>query len=521
MKMQYVLFFVLLVFSSLSHSIPITQYNEADATNQVTIRMSGATAHDAGLLLLLRNTTAGSVICKSGTLDVYITSTKNDTLYFCTGGINSGANDKRIAIFKESDGGSGVGVGPLVRAQDTLNVSDGTTITRNWLDPSDATIRASAGVSKPASGAFSAYKEHANMPSTAVTAVGNAEVGISDIEPARFAQIYSPALTATELNSLQINGISGVIFGVPVTKSIYQRLQALQFPTSSVCHPSNVGYGVISDSSSKASSEECMPSLNRDHISAIYTGSIVTWDKIKSSINNTETAANVAPFGALTDTNIYIQRRLATSGTERSFEIYFADVGCVAGTSKFLDKTTPRVIENSGTSNVISGLNANELAGKGAIGVLTTEKIASSTDGWRFIKLNGFSPNLLNVIKGTYDHFFESTIQWRKVPIAGLPALPTNKKSVATAIVNQLGNPSVVSTLDVGFTHPFGRSGLVGNAIKNKLRAPTTPFVADGSNPSNSSDVYYRPVASSTRSPAGVTNACRSPVKVNDSQVGM
>jgi len=189
MKLQCILFSSLLAFSSLVQALPATQFNEPDTTNQVTIRMSGATAHDAGLLLLLRNTTPGSVICKPNTLDVYISASKNDTLYFCMGGINSGANNKRIAIFKESDGGTGVGVGPLVRAQETLNVSDGTTITRNWLDVSDETVRASAGVSKPASGAFAGYKEDAAMPSNAVTIVGIVDVGISYIEPARFAQI--------------------------------------------------------------------------------------------------------------------------------------------------------------------------------------------------------------------------------------------------------------------------------------------------------------------------------------------
>lgn len=521
MKLQCILFSSLLAFSSLAHSLPATQFVESDTANQITVRMSGATAHDAGLLLLLRNTTPGSVICKSNTLDVYITSSKNDALYFCTGGINSGANNKRIAILKESDGGSGVGVGPLVRAQETLNISDGTTITRNWIDPSDATIRASVGVIKPASGSFSAYTEHAGMPATAVTTVGDADVGISDIEPARFAQIYTPVIAATELAALQINGISGVIFGVPVTKSIYQRLQALQFPTTSVCHPSNAGYGLITETTSKASSEECMPSLNKDQVAAMYTGSLTTWSQIRSAINKTETAASVAPYGTLTDANIYVQRRFATSGTQRSFEIYFADTGCVVGARKFLDKTNVRVTENSGTNNVISGLNGAETAGKGSIGVLTTEKIPNSSDGWRFVKLNGAAPNLLNVVKGTYDLYFESTIQWRKVPVAGLPAIDVNKKSVATAIVNQLGKPSVVSTLDISFSHPFGRAGLVGNAIKNKLTAPTTPFIASGATVTDTSDVYVRPVASSTRGPTGVPNACLNPTKVNASQPGL
>lgn len=511
----------ILLFTSLNTSaLPVTQFVESDATNQVTIRMSGATAHDAGLLLLLRNTTLGSQICKPDTLDVYVTSTKNDALYFCTGGADSGVANKRLAIFKESDGGSGVGVGPLVRATETQNISDGTTITRNWINPDDAAIRASVGTTRPVLGAFSAYKEHTGMPATAVTTVGAADVGISDIEPARFAQIYSPVLTAAELNSLQINGISGVIFGVPVTKTIYQRLQALQFAATNVCHPSNVGYGSINDLTSKASSEDCMPSLSKDAIAGIYTGAIITWDQIRSKVNTTENAASVAPFGALADTNIYIQRRVATSGTQRSFEIYFSNIGCITGASPFLSKTNTRVTENSGTSNVISNLNTDDLAGKGSIGILTTEKVAASTDGWRFIKINGYSPSLLNVIKGNYEHFFESTIQWRRIAIAGLPAITTDKRSVATSIVNQLGNRSVVSTLNVGFTHPFGRAGLAGNAVKNRLGAATTPYIASGATVTATNDVYNRPIATSTRGRTGTPNACLSPVKVNFFQVG-
>jgi len=520
MKLKLTLFTFLLSLSPLTHSLPASQFNESDAANQVTIRMSGATAHDAGLLLLLRNTLTGAQICKPDTLDVYITSTKNDALYFCTGGADSGVANKRLAIFKESDGGSGVGVGPLVRSTDTFSIADGTTITRNWLNPSDSTVIASAGVTKAVVGAFSAYKEHTSMPATAVTTIGNADVGISDIEPKQFSQIYSPSLTDAELNSLQNNGISGVIFGVPVTKTIYARMQALQFPKTSVCHPSNASYGSLSSSTSKASSEACMPSLSRDAIAGMYTGAITSWTQIRSKVNKTETAASVAPFGALADTNIYIQRRVATSGTQRSFEIYFSDVGCIPAASSFLDRTNTRVTENSGTNNVISNMNTDELAGKGSVGVLTTEKVASSTDGWRFIKINGYSPSLLNVVKGNYEHFFESTIQWRKSSIAGLPILSGNKLTVAKAIVNQLGVPAVVATLDSGFSHPFGRAGLVGNAIKNKINAPKTPYIASGINVTATNDVYNRPIATSTRGRTGTPNACLSPIKINFFQVG-
>ena len=91
----------ILLFTSLNTSaLPVTQFSESDATNQITVRMSGATAHDAGLLLLLRNSTPGAVICKPNTLDVYITAAKNDALYFCCNHLRSSdMSVLRVLIF--------------------------------------------------------------------------------------------------------------------------------------------------------------------------------------------------------------------------------------------------------------------------------------------------------------------------------------------------------------------------------------------------------------------------------------
>lgn len=502
-------------------------FDEASA-KQVTIRLSGATAHDAGLLLLLRNTTTGAQICKPNTLDVYQDASKNNTLYYCEGGANSGfasgaiaANKKYIAILKESDGGSGVGVAPLVRTGPTYNVVDLTTVTRDWLDATDADVIAAAGTPVAVSGAFSAYTSHLNIANGNTTQVGNADAGISDVEPLRFQNLYTPALTAAELNSLTVNGISGVIFGTPVTKAVYERLQALQFPTSSPCNPNNAGYDGLATITTNASSEACMPSLSRDTIGAIFTGQITKWSQIQSAQDPAVNAFNVTvsfagrEANALASDDITIQRRVATSGTQRSNEIYFSSAGCIAGAPAFLSKTDPRVTENSGTSNVVSGLNADNTADKGSIGTLTSERPASNTTGYRFIKINGYAPSLLNVVKGNYDFFFESTIQWRRIAVGGMPAITLAKRNVMSAIVNQLGKPSVVATLDQGLVDAFGRTGLVGNAVTNKTSVATTPYKADGTNPADTNDVYNRPVATSTRGLTGAPNACRVPVKVN------
>jgi len=508
-----------------AQALNISQFAEADTANQVTLRVSGATAHDKGLLALLRDSAVGAQVCVPGSLDVYILATKNDALYFCTGGDASGAQGKRLAIFKESDGGSGVGVGPLVRSSATLNIVDGSTITRNFIDPTASAIGASTGSAKSADGPLAAYTEHANLDSSAVVTNQQSDVGISDVEPAQFKQIYDPNLTTTELNALQVNGISSVIFGVPVTKVAYKALQAIQFQPVNKCHPGNATYGNLDDLASVASSEACMPSLTRDLIAGIYTGRITKWGQVWSSNRNVN-AANVPTFGLAANPDIFIQRRVATSGTERSFEVYFAGTDCVDGAPTFLTNTTARVTENSGTSNVVSGLTADNTAGKGSVGVLTSERVAAVSDGWRFIKVDGAAPSVLNAVKGSHEFFFESTIQWRKTAIVSgdttLPALPLAKKNVAQAIVNQLGKPDVVARLNTAFNHPFGRAGLLGNAVKNKASAPTTPYIANGSDATKLNDVYNRPIATSTRGVSGNPNACRLTVKVsNRAQAGL
>jgi hypothetical protein len=102
-----------------------------------------------------------------------------------------------------------------------------------------------------------------------------------------------------------------------------------------------------------------------------------------------------------------------------------------------------------------------------------------------------------------------------------MPAITLAKRNVLTSIVNQLGKPDVVATLDKGFVDVYGRTGLIGNAVANKTSIATTPYKADGSNPADTNDVYNRPVATSTRGLTGSPNACRVPVKVNaDVQVG-
>ena len=62
-------------------ALTLASFNEADTANQLTLRISGSSAHDKGLMQLLRLTTAGGAeICAPNTLDVYTSGTSDTTL---------------------------------------------------------------------------------------------------------------------------------------------------------------------------------------------------------------------------------------------------------------------------------------------------------------------------------------------------------------------------------------------------------------------------------------------------------
>jgi hypothetical protein len=140
---------------------------------------------------------------------------------------------------------------------------------------------------------------------------------------------------------------------------------------------------------------------------------------------------------------------------------------------------------------------------------------------WRFIKINGAAPTVLNAVKGSYDFFFESTMQYRNATVNTLAPLSVAKKAVADAMAAKLGLPNVVNDLNVAFTQTYGRGGLVGNAVDNAAEAPVAPFVAISAasiSPVLEHDVYAKPIALSTRGASGAVNACLAPVTVLDSQ---
>ncbi|MBI4697314.1 MAG: hypothetical protein HY749_25180 [Gammaproteobacteria bacterium] len=506
----------------------VVAFNEADP-NQVTIRVGGSSAHDNGLQQLMRLTHAGGAeICKAGTLDVYMTSDKNARLFYCQAGADSGlAATKRLAIFKRSNGGSGTGIATVLRPGVT-SLTDGSTVAPNYLDVSNAAVKGAAGVAFAADGNFAAYTLHSGITTTGTTIaapLNAADVGISDIEPNKFYSIFVPSISASEDNAIKNTtfGISSVIFGFAVTNGVYERLQAVEFAPTNACNPNNAGYAAV------ANTEGCMPSLTKAQLQAILTGNYSDWSQIQSSHTagldvSTATTPTYPTDLASIDSAIYVGRRALSSGTEASFEIYNMAQRCIAGSPVMVDKGTDPVHVDEGSSGtqVVTNLNAKETAGLGAIGILSTEVPPTAVDKYRFIKIQGYAPSVLNVVKSNYDFFYESTLQYRGTAINGLPALTGDKKTLADKIVGAIGSPNVVNDLDRTFLHPnFGYAGLLGNAVANAANAPVPPLVTGAYNSGNTHDVLAFPIATKTRGVSGTVNACLPPVDVSNTQAGI
>lgn len=534
-------------------ALPMASFVEN--AGQVTVRITGSSAHDKGLNQLMRLQGAGNpAMCVPGTLDIYHTPDNNNRLFFCTGGAQSGAAGLRLAVFKRSNGGSGTGVGTLVRGTNVVNggvlLADGTKVQAFQLDT--AAAAAAVGVANVLNCAnpvanFMGCTDHTTaangntvlIPPNVAGADSYADVGISDEESTVFTSVFAPALGAGEIGAIPPKGISGVIFGVPVTKGIFQRLQVLQFDPAGLnanCNPNVAGYNVAAPAPANivGNTEACMPSMTKEQVQGLFTQQVPDWSLFSSSYAggpaSLDLATAPAPYNlAMADSGVYIERRVNSSGTEHGAEIQFMQQGCVNGSNLMATNATGGVsgisglkfaIENSSGGAIPTNLTAHDVALRGAVGVLTSETVAAAGDRWRFVKINGVAPTVLNTVKGTYEYFYEGTMQYRTAavgPVGWAPALAGGQKAVADAIALSIGSPNVLNDLDSSFGQLFGFAGLVGNAVTGAASAPVPPLVAIANGSGNPSDVLDKPIALATRG-AGTLNACLSPVTVNVSQ---
>lgn len=454
-------------------ALPLSDY---DATT-LDVYISGASAQDQGLESMMRR------LCEANTLDIYRgTSGSNQRMMFCR--ITStnvpgfpAAPGRKVLLHKSSVGGSGNGVQPVADASQLAFMTQASTCP--------------APVGQPAQPGLPAYGLSTCTANVTANAVPHA--GLSDVEPALLGA------TPTQNARLEVASANALIFGVPVSRNLRDELQRAQ--------------GLPAGSDLEAD----MPTLTKGQLTSMFAGGITDWNQLsdQSGISLTDPAG--LTLNPPADTRVFIARRVGTSGTQATFNANFLNFPCATGVLPMVPGNdggscgTNTVNEGSGTSNVLNCLTTHNTANRWAVGMASMENVPAAAAGWRFVKINGQAPTLLNVAESRYDLYAEQTIQWRNAtapsPLSGEPLALMQK------VRTDLGDPVVVNSLNNAFIQNPGvnewYTGLM--ALITNGWVPTDPAAAPVG-PLTAAEVRANPVNTNTRSPSGTTNNCQVPV---------
>ena len=239
--------------------------------------------------------------------------------------------------------------------------------------------------------------------------------GYSDVDSGLFKDLLgaTPVPLTTSAGVMQV-------FGVAVNDALYTAMQTAQgLPLTEQPSISKQAYLSIASSSAAG---------------AWHTD----WAALLSPL---------VPGGPGTGKAINLCRRVSTSGSQASSNAYFLENPCRNGPLGGLlvpstaAETVPGqyiVTEGASTGDVKTCLNTANATGNFAIGVMSAENTRGSSDKWKFVKLNGVSPNLdINQRKtgadGTYDFVVEMALRVRN----------SGKQTFYDELTKDMGDPGV------------------------------------------------------------------------------
>ncbi|MBQ1763025.1 MAG: hypothetical protein IIZ92_09020, partial [Aquincola sp.] len=284
----------------------------------------------------------------------------------------------------------------------------------------------------------------------------------------------TPALTAEQLNGLDVAPLVQGIFGVAVNKKAYRALQMAQ----GIIPVGGQMIDVPADQNTwTAATLATIPSLPTEFVRAALSGSLSggAGNAVNKRGWNIVIPTSVDP-NVMTKT-LNIVRRTEGSGTQAASNVFFlnngsSDAGALtplnvagsAGNPTVVHRVTGAgvvVQEGAGTGNVEDGLgkvsasdtiNSVEEAADGdgiayGLGVLGRENnpLRDGGDkGYRFVKLDGAAPVRTLAKAGDYPFVFEATMQWNKSVV---PA-GSEKAAFLSALRSNLGKPSSLAATD-------------------------------------------------------------------------
>lgn len=411
---------------------------------------SGSTAMDNPLKALFID--SGGICSTAGgnTIDVYTDNSSaainggHNNMVVCklSAAIGTFTAGTTVAFDKESNGGSLEGTVPVANG---TNLSFFSTTTVPTCTGGPATVAAGAQYAHAA-----AYTAHWNCTPNASLPP---QIGIAD-ENLEVFNLGSPTVTNAIKAKLKFTQFAQNVFGIGVSLDLFRALQRAQGLTST---------GTTNDSLANR------PTLSSAAIRSLYVGAASSWANISDAAGNAINSATDNGGTAVSGT-VYLCRRGLSSGTESSVDIRFIGNRCTqsaaspiailtattsaanctgqltsgtadeygCGWSSTLNKNDT-VFAGFGGGDVASCLSYHDTQGQFAIGNLTTNQAEadlngaggtgdsnSSTSGrFRFVKIDGKSPDLGSVVNGQYDYVFDNIMVTQNNTVAERDALVT------------------------------------------------------------------------------------------------
>ncbi|MFM8331246.1 MAG: hypothetical protein ACKN9T_06120 [Candidatus Methylumidiphilus sp.] len=503
---------------------------------QLEVWMSGATAQDKGIASYYAS------ICQPGTLDTYRDNANSaapgaqHSAYFCkvdSTKVAGMAADLNVVFHKRSAGGSAMGVQPLL--------TGGIAIKHMNITNNNCTITAPDTF----------YR--CTVSNAGDTQLRIPDAGVSDVNPELFTGVNTPAPITGELPApapvnpadvaanLDVTASGALIYGTPVTNDLFLALANAQQQVGRLganCPSLNAAILTAEQLAtnkdyylnSATLNPECVPSLSKEQVASIVSGKLKKWTTFR--VVDTNATPNVlkgdltafAVNGAPTTTNVGLCRRVNGSGTQAVTNLFFLNNPCLADATAPVSAGNPvlgpTVVLNSGSGNVETCLddfnNNTNLGGQNApgtgkgkvwsVGVQSLEFNANRAKAYRFVRIDGQIPTLVDTANGHYGNWAEQTIQWRKNTIATNPGPSGDTLNILLAVAANAGSPTTVATANAGFVHNFGASG--GFAVS------TGPF-----NPKVIFD-FSQPVIGYSHVAGTSLNNCRAP-SYNGNKVGI
>lgn len=418
----------------------------------VTVTLAGSTAAAKALDNGIRS------LCDTTTVELYLdksSSGGNNKTYFCKSKSVTGLTDGtklmiRVAgaskvigsnTYAAALGGSVLGVGPVVYSEKLNFLAVSPQVAPSCTG--DALASAGAICDDTAPGLLAPY-----VPM----------MGISDMHPAAFTVQNAPAavgaIGSDALAKLTISPATIQIFNTPMTKSLRDAIQSVQFKA-----------GKLDPACKDLSNPElgaCTPSLTGQQIADIFGGKVGQWNEI-------DPAYPAKP--------IKVIRREIGSGTQAVLNLVGMSAQyakpenaypCVAGAQPVMLNTAQTTVVATGGA-MVTALNNAETAGDMAIGLLDTTKNggglnAAPSASFRYVLLDGVAPTLANVAAGKYKMIAQATVN-RLAAFAGT----AQELSLVKGLTAALNDPAIVAKGNTATTlvQNFGNGGYLTVGAKS------------------------------------------------------